>query len=487
MDNQKKSNLNNSTQDIELYIQTWKHFVTTKMPEPRRLLWNESGPDNLNLKERNNVESTKDVRSLISDSNTLDQLRKAGVWNDGQPLRLHLGCGERRFDGYINIDYPPIEHTVQTKSAADVFADITTLHFPDQTVDEIRLHHVFEHFDRPTALALLCRWNQWLKIGGSILIETPDFEASLALIESPQYSYKQKQGVLRHIVGSHEAEWAVHKDCWYKEKYQCVLSKLGFCDIRFEYTEWKMTRNIVVYAKKQRAINLAELQQNAKDLLRDSMIDETPSEEQTWRVWCHNFDSAFTELYDATTPKVSIFIPVYNSEKYLAETLDSILAQTFQDFEIIIADDGSHDKSLEIARIYENRDRRIKVLSLPHNGEVKARNEAIKHTNHNSKYLLNHDSDDISHQTKLERLVEYLETHPEIAIVGCFAEYFNDEGNYKGQPPIEWQSERIRETFGEVNSMINSAALIRREVFYKIEGYREEYRSVDDYDFLPVH
>jgi glycosyltransferase involved in cell wall biosynthesis len=186
----------------------------------------------------------------------------------------------------------------------------------------------------------------------------------------------------------------------------------------------------------------------------------------------------------SNSPTVSIFMPVYNSEKYLAQTLDSLLAQTFQDFEIIIADDGSTDQSLAIAQSYVNRDRRIKVLALPHEGEVKARNQAIRHTHPGSKYLMNHDSDDVSLPTKLERLVEYLDAHPEIAIVGCFAEYFDDQGKPLGQPAIEWQPERIRRTFGEVNSMINSAALIRREVFNTIGAYREEFRGTDDYDFF---
>lgn len=183
-------------------------------------------------------------------------------------------------------------------------------------------------------------------------------------------------------------------------------------------------------------------------------------------------------------PRVSIFIPVYNGEKYLSETIQSILSQTFQDFEIIIADDGSSDSTLKIAGEYEKRDRRIRILSLPHGGEVAARNEAIKCTNPSSKYLLNHDSDDISLPNKLERLIEYLDTHSEIAIVGCFAEYFDDSGNSKGNPHVEWKPEMIRETFGQVNSIINSAALIRRRVFDSIGNYREEYRSVDDYDFF---
>lgn len=183
-------------------------------------------------------------------------------------------------------------------------------------------------------------------------------------------------------------------------------------------------------------------------------------------------------------PRVSVFMPVYNSEKYLAETLDSLLSQTFREFEIILADDGSMDKTLEIAKSYQAHDSRVKVLSLPHAGEVATRNEAIKHATPNSKYLMNHDSDDISLSTKLERLVEYLDKHSDIAIVGCFAEYFDDDGTHKGRPSIEWMPDRIRETFGEVNSMINSAALIRRAVFDKVGGYREEYRSVDDYDFF---
>jgi len=167
----------------------------------------------------------------------------------------------------------------------------------------------------------------------------------------------------------------------------------------------------------------------------------------------------------------------------LAETIESILAQTYGDFELIVADDGSEDGTLEIAKAYEGRDSRIKVISLSHKGEVHARNQAIKHTNPDSMYLLNHDSDDISLSTKLERLVGYLQQHPEIAIVGCFAEYFDDVGNCKGWPPLEYEPAQIRKTFGQLNSMINSASLVRREVFESIGDYHEEFRSVDDYDF----
>ena len=92
------------------------------------------------------------------------------LWKIGDPLRLHLGCGQHRLAGYINIDYPRADHTVQTESVADIFANITTLSMLDGQLDEIRSHHFFEHFDRQTALALLCKWISWLKVGGELVI-----------------------------------------------------------------------------------------------------------------------------------------------------------------------------------------------------------------------------------------------------------------------------------------------------------------------------
>jgi glycosyltransferase involved in cell wall biosynthesis len=183
-------------------------------------------------------------------------------------------------------------------------------------------------------------------------------------------------------------------------------------------------------------------------------------------------------------PIVSIYMAMYNNEKYLAETLDSILAQTFKDFELIITDDGSSDNSLVIAKDYAKRDNRIRVLSFPHRGQTATRNEAVKYADPNSKYLMNHDSDDISFPVKIERLVKYLEEHPEIAAVGCFAECFDDEGNLKGQYRGECKPEKIRETFGKANPMIHSATLFRREVFNKIGGYNNKFQLCEDYDFF---
>ena len=183
-------------------------------------------------------------------------------------------------------------------------------------------------------------------------------------------------------------------------------------------------------------------------------------------------------------PDVTVFIPVYNREQYLPETLDSLLGQTFRNFELIVADDGSSDGTLSVAREYAARDPRIRVLSLRHSGEVPTRNAAVSAAHPESRYLMNHDSDDTSMPEKLEKLVAHLDSHPEVGIVGCQAEYFDDLGNHLGSPPQEVEPGRIRATFGESNSMVNSAALIRREVFERIGKYRDEFAGVDDYDFF---
>ena len=82
-------------------------------------------------------------------------------------MKLHLGCGHYYLEGYTNVDYPPSEHSVQQSIKADLFCDLATLRYAAGSVDEIRLHHVFEHFPRPAALALLCRWRDWLVPGGT--------------------------------------------------------------------------------------------------------------------------------------------------------------------------------------------------------------------------------------------------------------------------------------------------------------------------------
>lgn len=187
--------------------------------------------------------------------------------------KLHLGCGRKYLDGYVNIDFPASEHTVQKDLTADIHADIHGLVYPIDSIDEIRLHHVFEHFSRPTALALLCRWRDWLKPGGEIKLETPDASACFKQMLSPFTSFAAKQQVMRHLFGSHEAEWAFHADGWYEEKFRITLAKLGYSNIQVFKTKWEMLRNIEVTATKTDVkLCYAEYEKAVEELLTMSAV-----------------------------------------------------------------------------------------------------------------------------------------------------------------------------------------------------------------------
>ena len=200
------------------------------------------------------------------------------------PLRLHLGCGEQYLDGYVNIDYPRSEHAVMNVKA-DHYADIATLKYPVNSVDEIRLHHVFEHFNRVTALALLIQWYQWLKPGGKLVIETPDLEGSAKILLS-DLPWLAKTATVRHLAGDQADTWAYHVDHWFPERFKRTLSCLGFMDIQTIQSNWPHEphlANVTVAAIKGPALTLEELLLAADSILLESTVSH--SETTTFAVW----------------------------------------------------------------------------------------------------------------------------------------------------------------------------------------------------------
>ncbi len=214
-------------------------------------------------------------------------------------LKLHLGCGEIYLPGYINVDFPPSRHSVQRHTKADILADVSQLHYPTGTVDEIRLHHVFEHFERPVALRLLIDWYGWLKEGGQLIIETPDFHRCVqAYLNSTNLNSQMK--IVRHLFGSHEASWAVHYDGWYRERFTHVLTALGYQNLEFTTGEWQETYNITVIAtKRSPAIPKAEQIDQARQLLRLSLVDESPTEMRMLETWMEQFEDTDVRAHAA--------------------------------------------------------------------------------------------------------------------------------------------------------------------------------------------
>ena len=219
-------------------------------------------------------------------------------------MKLHLGCGQYYLEGYVNVDYPASEHLVQKSLRADLYSDLTTLGYPAASVEEVRLHHVFEHFSRPVALALLCRWRDWLVPGGKLRVETPDLMASARLLVRPWVGYEKKQEVIRHLFGSHEAHWAIHWDGWYPERFKRTLKALGFGKVSVRTGGWRRLRNVEVLAERDsRAFDTAAYRQAVEGLLALSTVKSqrfyssaapvTGSEAEMLGVWMQMWEQAY--------------------------------------------------------------------------------------------------------------------------------------------------------------------------------------------------
>lgn len=205
-------------------------------------------------------------------------------------MRLHLGCGEKYLEGYLNVDFPSKAHTVQSRSPADLQTDLLQLKYPLGSVDEIRLHHVFEHFTRPVACALLSAWQSWLRIGGILHLEVPDFNRTAAVILNPLVSAGAKTVAMRHLFGSHEADWAVHCEGYTRGMLKALLKCYGFEIFEIHQNSWQGTHNLEIQAKKIIKIEtLDSFRMRTKDYLSAFLLD-TFQEKPLLEAWMEIFD-----------------------------------------------------------------------------------------------------------------------------------------------------------------------------------------------------
>lgn len=204
-------------------------------------------------------------------------------------MKLHLGCGQKYMEGYVNIDYPSSEHTVQKTSVADEFHNLFELTYKAGTIDEVRLHHVFEHFERTSACAFMAAWNSWLKMGGILHIEVPDFENSFKENFSLLNRSKFEGVGLRHIFGSQEAPWAVHYEGYSKKRLTKLFTAFGFEITSVNQYNYKRTFNIEVIAKKVKSLSQEESINIAKDYLKDYLVDDSESEKSMLEIWLTSF------------------------------------------------------------------------------------------------------------------------------------------------------------------------------------------------------
>ena len=170
---------------------------------------------------------------------------------------------------------------------------------------------------------------------------------------------------------------------------------------------------------------------------------------------------------------------VYNGENYLKEAIESILNQTFVDFEFIIIDDASDDKSYKIICGYE--DDRIVVIQNKHNvGLTSNLNLGLKLAK--GKYIARMDADDISLYNRLELQINFLEKHPEFELVGSSAILINETGNKIGEISRSFDHQNILGNIFFFNPIIHPSILFKKSFFEAVGNYDEEILKAQDYE-----
>jgi glycosyltransferase involved in cell wall biosynthesis len=180
--------------------------------------------------------------------------------------------------------------------------------------------------------------------------------------------------------------------------------------------------------------------------------------------------------------RVSVVMAVYNAARYLHESVDSILSQTFRDLELIIVNDASTDPSAEILDAFD--DPRIRVITHTTNqGAAASRNDALAAAR--GDYVAIMDADDISAPSRLEIQVSFLDSHPDVGLVGC-AVYDNidDQGSTLYTSYLPEDNDTIQRTLVERWCFLHPSIMFRREVCERVGGYRNEFDVAEDHDFI---
>ena len=187
----------------------------------------------------------------------------------------------------------------------------------------------------------------------------------------------------------------------------------------------------------------------------------------------------------AVIPKVSVVMTVFNAERYLREAVESILGQTFRDFEFIIVNDGSTDLSGEILEEFDQRDVRIRLISRGNTGIVAAANEGIAAAR--GQYLARMDADDVSLPERFERQVRYLDEHPECVLVGSRVVSTDPHGIPFATSEHALTHEEIDAqllTVGGGWALLQPATMMRLDAVRKVGGYRGAYNISEDHDLF---
>ena len=179
-------------------------------------------------------------------------------------------------------------------------------------------------------------------------------------------------------------------------------------------------------------------------------------------------------------PPISVLMPAYNAEEYIAEAIESILNQTFKDYEFIIVDDCSTDNTWQIIKKYIKKDSRIKAHKNEKNlGIAGNRNKLISMAK--GDYVIWQDADDISMPYRLEKQYKFMEENPEVGILGGWLQFFNKNGNLSVRK-YATDDKVLRRKIFIYSPVAQPAAIIRKKLLDEVGKYDLKYPPAEDID-----
>jgi len=189
-----------------------------------------------------------------------------------------------------------------------------------------------------------------------------------------------------------------------------------------------------------------------------------------------------------TQPAISVILPVYNAERFVGEAVESILQQTFGDFELLLLDDGSTDGTGAILERYAC-DPRVRVIHQANAGLIATLNRGLAEAR--GLLIARMDADDISLPDRFARQVAFLESHPRVAVVGGAARCIKEDGEFVNA--LDWSTwpaglhhpcepADVRKAMENYSALVHPAVLMRREAVREVGGYRSAFVAAEDYD-----
>jgi hypothetical protein len=177
---------------------------------------------------------------------------------------------------------------------------------------------------------------------------------------------------------------------------------------------------------------------------------------------------------------ISVVMSVFNGQAFLADAVESILGQSFDDFEFVIIDDGSTDQTSEILRRYVAQDARIRIHRHDNMGRTQSLNVGIRIAS--GKYIARMDADDISLPNRFQEQFSFMEGHPDVGLLGGAFQLISEDGSVLDAIRCPTQDSEIRSAMRIENPVCHPAAFLRKDLVLAVGGYRKPFVESEDYD-----